>query len=75
MGRRKGDSYRKDKLKEIRKVNCPNWTIREDTLSLLHQTSQQLGVCQSRLVEIALRKMLIHSAPKPINPAKIFTKS
>lgn len=75
MGRRRGESYRKNKLKAIKRISCPRWTLREDTLSLLSQAATDLGVCQSRLVEIALRKMLIHSARKMTNPAKIFTKS
>ena len=75
MGRPKGATYRKNKLKEIKKINCQCWTIREDTLSLLGEVSSNLGVCQSRLVEIALRKMLIHSAQKLSNPAKIFIES
>jgi len=72
MGRPKGATYRKSKLKAIKKINCPCWTLREDTLALLHQVSSDLGVCQSRLVDIALRKMLIHSPQKLSNPAKIF---
>jgi hypothetical protein len=75
MGRRKGQTYRKDKLKDIKRVNCPCWTLREDTLALIHQISQDLGVCQSYIVETALRKMLIHSALKQTNPAKIFINS
>lgn len=75
MGRRKGESYRKENLKAKKRATCPNWSLGEDTLELVKNSSIELNVCQSRLVEIAIKNLLINSNKNLINPQIIFTKS
>lgn len=55
---RKGESYRKGKLKEVKRVGCPKWTISETTLHELSKAAGTMGICQSRIVESAINKLL-----------------
>lgn len=75
MGRRKGDTYRKWKTKEIVRVRCPGWTIRLDVLSHAKHAAAELEICESRLVELAIKQFLNGDCKKPTKPAKIFTKN
>lgn len=72
MGRRKGDTYRKYKLKEIVRVACPTWTLPIDLIATVKYTAKEIGVHESRLVEMALKRILAPTALKLTNPAKIF---
>lgn len=78
MGRKKGESYRKGKLRDVKRKECPKWTINERVLHELSEVASVMGVCQSRIVEAALNKMLKEPTPivsKNLQIDKIFTKS
>lgn len=75
MGRHKGESYRKNKFKPVKRTRPPNWTIGEDVIELVKKNAPELGICQSRLVEIAIKNLLSNSNKNLINPQRIFTKS
>lgn len=78
MGRKKGESYRKGKLREVKRVNCPKWTINEVLLSEISDAAAIMGICQSRIVEAAISKMLKNPTQimnKTLKIERIFTKS
>jgi hypothetical protein len=75
MGRNKGETYRKWKLKEIKRRRVPCWTVNEETLDKIDLLSKEINVCQSRIVEAALKMMVIHKRYEKSEFSKIFTKS
>ncbi len=75
MGRNKGESYRKVKLKVIKRITCPNWSIGEDVIELVKDSSSKMGICQSRIVEVAIKNLLILENKKLTKLQNIFTKS
>ena len=75
MGRRKGDSYRKWKTKEIVRVCCPSWTIPIDLIAEVKDTAKKLKKHESRIVEVAIKQFLTNPPQKLHNPEKIFTEN
>jgi hypothetical protein len=57
MCRRKGDTFKKNKLKENKRVPCPSWTISENLLKEIDAYSKNIGISQSRIVESAIRNI------------------
>ncbi|MDD2267479.1 hypothetical protein [Sulfuricurvum sp.] len=77
-GRKKGQSYRKEKFKEFKRIKCPEWTINEVLLQDVAHAAASIGVCQSRLVEVALKKILMEPSQlvnKNLKIEKLFTKT
>ena len=78
MSRRKGLTYRKWNTKKIIRVRCPGWTIRTDVLGMVKHASGEIGVHESRIVEVAIQSFLNNTSrnsPALINPDKIFSKT
>lgn len=72
MGRNKGESYRKWKLKENPRKECPKWTIDVATLEMLKEHASKIGACQSRIVEAGIKLILTH--PKINDKDREFSK-
>jgi len=74
MGRRKGDTYRKWKTKEVVKVRCPHWNLPIDVIGMVKHASNEVGASESYIIETAIKNLLTPKPQKLTNPTKIFTK-
>jgi len=74
MCRRKGDTFRKTKLKEVKRAPCPSWTINEKLLSEIEKYAKLLKVSQSRIVENAIKHVFFdkNHMNSMINKNKLF---
>jgi len=75
MCRRKGSTYRKWNTKKIIRVRVPCWTIREDTISGVKERAKEVGISESRIVDIALQHFINQSTHISIHPDKFFSKT
>lgn len=75
MCRRKGSTYRKWNTKKIIRIRVPAWTIREDTIHNVKSRSKEIGISESRIVDIALQDFLSQPSHLSINPDKFFSKT
>lgn len=75
MGRRAGASYRKWKTKKIIRVRVPNWTLREDTINHIKVRAKEIGISESRIVDLALQVFLDQPSHITIAPDKFFSKT
>ena len=75
MCRRKGSTYRKWNTKKSIRIRCPGWTIKEDTISGVRERAKEVGISESRIVDIALQHFINQSSNLCINPDKFFSKT
>lgn len=74
-GRKRGDTYRKFMQKEVLRERVPGWTISTPVLKCVTDTANAVNMCESRLVEVALKHFFNSPEQKISDPEKIFSKT
>lgn len=75
MCRPKGSTYRKWNTKKVIRVRCPGWTLKKDTIVGVRERAKEVGISESRIVDIALQYFMNQSTYISIHQDKFFSKT